>query len=288
IHAAGINAYDYIARLEDLRKVARSEAGSIAVPDLDRQIQIELQLDRSIISGTPTSLEGARGAVDTMVPVSSGFSDPIAVYVPQSPAADGRYRIAVLLHGAGETEADVVSRDVFERLAESQHAILIAPWAAGDNLWGQRSIDEIFLAVERVEKALSVDTRRTYLVGISMGGAGVFHVAATHADRFTAFMAIVGDLAGDDARSVRVALRDKNVYLVQGGHDSIMGPRANSYTYGSLARACIPVSLYVSPEAGHSLYETAPEVRQAWNDMFAGIVRNGSSSECTPSVTGPN
>lgn len=287
IHAKGVNAFDYVARLENLRSRTKHEAGSASESDIERQLQLELQLDRTLISGVANEFVHAPGADDRIVAFPGGFSDPIATYVPSAPEPDGKYRLVVILHGAGETEADVVSRSAFQDLAEANHAIVVAPWGDGDDLWGQRAIDEILTAMQRAESTFHIDVKRRYLVGISMGGAGAFHVAATHADRFTAIMTIVGDLAGPDSRAVRTTLRDTNVYLVEGGKDPIMGPRANAYTYRTLARACVPVSLYLAPDAGHSIYETEPELRQAWSDMFSGIVRNGSSSECTPAVDAP-
>ena len=288
IHASGINAFDFIARLEDLRKRFGEERDTIAGTDVRRQVDVELLLDGRLIAGEYGPPQHPDGIAEFIMPPGPGAGDPVALYVPSSPAPDGKYALAVVLHGAGETEADVISREAFRQLADAHHAILLAPWAAGDNLWGAQSADEVFASMKMLQDRFTIDPRRTYVVGISMGGAGAFHLAANHPGRFGAILSIIGDINGADGRAVRANLRASNVYLVEGGRDPIMGPAANAYTYATLAKACVPVSLYVAPDAGHSLYGTLSQTQTAWNDMFAGIVRNGSQRECGEQVLGPN
>ncbi len=281
-----VNPYDYIDRLLALR-VRIEQALSLHQPalsaDLARQAAIEAQLDRALLATAPPRLRP--GVTERIVPTPSG-GDAVGVFLPTAPQANGRYALVVALHGAGETEADVLSRAVIIGAAERSHAIVLAPWVNGDDLYGPASDREVLDQIDAIDRAYPIDPRRVYLLGISMGGAAALHLAVTHADRFTAVMTIVGDLDGHDLKDVKLALADKRVYLVMGGRDPIMGPRANAYTTNALARACVPFSAYVAPEARHDLYGVATQVTRAWNDMFAGIIRNGSSNECSGSPLG--
>jgi len=78
------------------------------------------------------------------------------------------------------------------------------------------------------------------------------------------------------------ALRDRDVYAVFGDSDAIVTTQKQTYLYNQLASNCVPLSFYIAPSAEHDLYETFPVVEKAWADMFAGIVRNENTRECTP------
>ena len=283
-----VNPFEYVDRLAYLH-TRIDRAPSVHLPamsaDLERQREIELQLDRALLSRALPEL--APGITERIVQTPQG-GDAVGVFMPSAPADDGRYALVVALHGAGETEADVLSRRLLTDAAERDHAIVVAPWADGKDTWGQASQAEIFGLMDRLEGRTRIDPLRTYILGISMGGAGAFHVAAARPARFAGIMTIVGDLDGRDASAIKMGFAGKPIYLVMGGRDPIMGPRANAFTQRTLASACMPYSAYIAPEGGHSLYDVAAQVRQAWSDMFAGIVRGGSSNECSGSPEGVN
>ncbi|HVA32960.1 MAG TPA: alpha/beta hydrolase-fold protein [Candidatus Baltobacteraceae bacterium] len=283
MRAQGADPVDYLMRLnylDERRQAANGRAPAAMLADLEAQTRLELQLDDSLLTGTWPQLAAIRGGAIALYSAVASGADPYGIYVP-SPDARGRYALVVMLHGAGETEADVISRAIFRHLAAEHHAIVVAPWAHGDNLWHGRDASETMAIVNEVARAFPIDARRTYIVGISMGGAGAFHLATVYPNRFSAVMTIVGDLRADDAPAARQELRDRDVYMVSGGKDPIMTPAVEDLAYGTLEQNCVPVSRYVAPDAGHDLYQTAPQVEQAWNDMFAGTVRDSSTRECS-------
>jgi hypothetical protein len=98
----------------------------------------------------------------------------------------------------------------------------------------------------------------------------VFRIATTHAQTFRAILSVDGALEADDAFAAITALRSGNVYLV-----------GQSVTYSVLARNCVPVSYYPVDNEGAGFYQTAAQLRQAWGDMFDGIIRNSNTRECT-------
>lgn len=282
IHArTGINPYDYVARIVELQ--ARLRAPGAEDPtvrgDLDRQVKLEAALARTIASPAAFSGDAGPGASDAVVTVNDR-PDAVGMYVPSTAQADGSYALVVVLHGRGETESDVISRTLFRDLAERHHAILLAPWAGGDDYWEGDSQREILALVDLVHSRFHIAPDRQYLAGISMGGAGAFHLAASHGDRFTAVLSIIGALNRDDVNGVKRFFRTKNVYLVWGGIDPIMTPAVQTSTYRALARACVAASTYVAPDSEHSLYGTATQTVAAWNDMFAGVAHSQNTHDC--------
>ena len=278
----GIDPSDYFMRLAYLeQRISSTPPGAPAqmLSDLQAQKTLEFQLDERLISGKALELPSPGTATVRLFETSARHPDPIGVYVPQ-PDPNGRYSLVVLLHGAQETETDVISRQVFRHLADSRHAILIAPYNGGNASWQGSSIGDLLMLVDKMRKLYSIDKQGMYLVGISMGGASAFRVVERDADRFAAVMTVVGSLDGDDAKAARLALRDRRVYMVSGGVDPIMTPAVESRSYASLARGCVAVSQYVAPLAGHDLYGTSNQVERAWNDMFDGVIRNSDTREC--------
>jgi pimeloyl-ACP methyl ester carboxylesterase len=282
VRSQGVDPTIYFARLGYL---ARREANVPAKAplqlraDLQTQQSLEFQLDDRLLSGRSLPLPEAGSAVVRLYADAGNAPDPIGVYVPQ-PDANGKYALVVMLHGSQQTETDVLSRAVFRNLADTSHAILIAPYNGGDASWNDLQTSSLLTLIDKMRRLFPIDGRHVYLLGMSMGGASAFHVAAYHADRFAGVMTIVGSLDPADAAAARLALRDRPVYMVSGGRDPIVTPAAEALSYALLARGCVSVGQYVAPSAGHDLYAISGQLERAWNDMLAGVVRSSDTREC--------
>lgn len=283
IRSQGIDPTDYYLRLGYLERrlmTVQDDAPAQMRADLETQKALELKLDERLISGRPLALPGPGDATVRFYVARGKQPDPIGVYVPQ-PDGAARYGLVVLLHGAQQTETDVISRGLIRRLADTRHAILIAPYHGGATSWSGSDIGDLVTLVDKMRLLFPIDGRRVYLVGMSMGGANAFHIATRDSDRFDAIMTIVGSLDSVDASLARMALRDRPVYMVSGGRDPIITPAVEANTYASLARGCVAVSQYVAPSAGHDLYAASDQIVRAWNDIFSGIVRSQDNRECS-------
>lgn len=280
--ARGIDASAFVDRLDALDE-RRAAVGSSGVPaaDVARQTALELALDAQVLSGAATPFPGAPGA-STMLYVKAGAAaDPVAVYVPQ-PDAQGRYGLVTILHGGNETETDVISHEAFRKMADREHAILIAPWAGGSDEWDAPAQAEIAALQAAAKAAFSIEDRHVYLAGISKGGAGAFRVMASAVTSYAGLLSIMGEFPTGEAALLRNTLRDRRIYAVFGESDELVPLQRQNELYASLALGCVPISLYIVKGARHDLYQVFPVVDKAWSDMFAGIIRNTNSLECTP------
>lgn len=284
IRALGVNPRDFIFRLDYLTgRIANAPESSPALRgDLETQTRLELKLDAELlinrcpIFAAIDGLDESWYNSDPLVP-----PDPVAFYVPK-PDDRGRYALVVLLHGERETETDVLTHELFRRLADRSHAILVAPWGTGSLLWGDPAATEVANVVAQVEQAFPVDPRHIYLAGVASGGTGVFHVAALRPGRFAAVLAVNAKLRADDAFAVRHSLTDRGVYLVDAGHSANAPSDMQLGAFQALANACVPVSLYQAPLAGDDFYQIGDTIERAWNDMFDGTIRDPSTRECNP------
>ncbi len=270
IRTEGVNPYDFVFRLDYLQGQLTAVPDAQRRADLEQQARLELKLDAELLANLCPIFAAVDGIDESFYNDDPRAPpDPVAFYIPK---ADGnrKYSIVVVLHGRQQTETDVVSRSVLRELADSTHAILVAPFGTGGALWSKESAGEIAAIVREMERAFPIDSTRVYLAGVGLGGDGVFRVASAHLQAFRAVMSLDGALEPEDAFAAITTLRSGNVYLV-----------GQSVTYAVLARNCVPVSYY--PVAGDTagFYQTAAQLQQAWSDMFDGIVRNSNTRECS-------
>ena len=238
--------------------------------DLEREAQLELKLDEELLVNLCPTFAAVDGLDESFYNDDPHEPpDPVAFYLPKANPKT-KYALVVVLHGRQQTETDVVSRAILHDLADRSHAILVAPWGTGSVLWGKESAAEIVAIVREMQRGYAVDPQRVYLIGVGLGGEGVFRIATSHTQPFHAFMSLEGALEPDDAFAAIGALRSRYVYLV-----------GQSVTYTVLARNCVPVSYYPTNDKLLGIYQTDAQFQEAWNDMFDGVIRNSSSRECT-------
>lgn len=270
IRTEGVNPYDYVFRLDYLRGQLASVTDDARRADLEEEVRLELKLDSELMANLCPEFWAIDGVDESFYNDDpKAPPDPVAFYLPKSDRKD-KYALVVVLHGTQQTETDVVSRAVFRELADRRHAILVAPYGTGNVLWGKESVAELTAIVRSMQRAFPIDPQRVYLAGLGLGGDGVFRIASSHSQPFHAMLSLGGGLEEADAFAAIAALRSKYVYLI--GHGE---------TYNALSRNCVQVSYYPFDERGAGFYQMAPQLRQAWDDMFDGVVRNSNARECT-------
>jgi pimeloyl-ACP methyl ester carboxylesterase len=273
IQALGVNPRDFVFRLDyltgRLTSIEVPAANPIAYADLEDEVRLELKLDAELLVNLCPVFSAVSGADESFYNDDPTVPpDPVAFYVPR-PGRDGRYALVVLLHGRTQTETDLLSHATLRSLADSEHAILIAPWGVGSELWGPAAVSEILSIIAEMERGFHIDPRRVYLAGLGSGGASGFRIAAQHPDVFNAVLSVGGAFPAKDAILTLNLLRDRDVYLV-----------GEAPTYEVLAEACVPVSFYAAKDAS-AFYDIAAQFEQAWSDMFDGVVRNTNTRDCS-------
>jgi predicted peptidase len=120
------------------------------------------------------------------------------VYVPADYSADTEWPIVLFLHGSGERGNDGV-RPTKEGIGPAiRHnpsafpAIVVFPQARRGRWWDRRMLAQAVAALDAATAEFHGDPKRTYLTGVSMGGAGSFLLAADQPDRFAALIVIAG------------------------------------------------------------------------------------------------
>jgi predicted peptidase len=203
---------------------------------------------------------------------------PCRVLLPEGYAPHStRYPLVVSLHGSGERGADNASQlrnglDGFVRTRAARPCIVVAPQLPAGETWGgcwyggETAGQRTLVALTRELSARrSVDPRRVYGVGYSMGAIGLWDILTRHPDLFTASVLIAGDLAVADA----APLVDFPLWAVHGGRDALVSPDGMRAFAAMVAARGGSARTTEVGDAGHDVWRFAFAHEPLWAWLFA-------------------
>lgn len=224
-----------------------------------------IQLSVVLVSLNPTSVShGGEFVVRTLTDQDGDHK--YQVFLPDNYSAKKKWPVMVFLHGAGERGTDgrlqtqvglgpilrQQSRSfpfvVLFPQCEDKESRLLPGWRA-DGPDGQR----VLAMLDEVEREYSIDTKRRILTGWSMGGYGVWHLAAAHPDRWSALMPIA---SGADP-SIASRLPDIPTWIIHGQRDNVVRPSAVTGLVKALKAKDREAWFTLLPQAGHDAWQVA-------------------------------
>jgi acetyl esterase/lipase len=234
---------------------------------------LDLSLATQLLAKRYASIASIRGLGEALVRSSKdGTMQPVAVYVPRGYEPGKPAPLIVFLHGRPQPESQLLAPPFVAQLADTTGAIVVAPWGRGYYDFRQSSQD-VYDAARAARDAFTIDPRKVFLAGYSMGGFAVYEVAALHPDVWSAVMSIAGALLGSDAEHVVSAMPRTPFYVLTGAADDSIPTQYPMATAGFLRSAGIEVSFYSLQGGTHRLITLLPILAQAWNDMLHGVIR---------------
>ena len=200
------------------------------------------------------------------------------LYLPEGykKGGDEKWPLMLFLHGAGERGTNVNRVTVHgpPKLVKTNAAlpiILVSPQCPDERSWRD---DELLALIDDVTAKFNVDTNRTYLTGLSMGGYGTWSLGTRYPERFAAIAPICG--GGDQipilltSKEKRAALKTLGVWAFHGGKDPVVALEESQRMTNALMRAgCKDVKLTVYPEAGHDSWTKAYNEPELWHWFLA-------------------
>jgi len=181
-----------VAKAEDHLLAIRPSA----VTDAEQCLGRARELLRIKNPGSPSTLvRHGRFLEHAYFARNDGTAQPYFVYVPSSYAGRARVPLVLFLHGwdpaMGRTNPWLVPDFVLD-LAE-QHGVLFAiPHGRTNTDFQFAGEVDVLRVEEEIRKFYRVDPERIYLLGVSMGGAGVWQIGAHYPDHFAAIAPING------------------------------------------------------------------------------------------------
>ena len=135
------------------------------------------------------------------------------LFVPHSfKLANKEFPCILFLHGAGERGEDgelpvkqgIGNAIKFKNNEKTFEFFTIFPQARLKGSWkaGEPDADRALAILEEVKKDYPIDSKRIYLTGLSMGGAGTWSLAAAHPEKWAAIAPICG--RGDPETATKI------------------------------------------------------------------------------------
>ena len=196
----------------------------------------------------------------------AGGKHRYAVFVPRQYTPARKWPVILFLHGAGERGTDgirpttvglgtIIRRHekTFPFIAvfpqcENMRGRLLTCWNAGTDD-GRRAL----AILAQVESQFRVDSARRILTGWSMGGYGVWSLAAATPQRWSAIVPI----AGGGSPSLAAKLKDIPIWAFHGEHDRAVLPETTRKMVNAVRAAGGAARLTIVKEIGHGVWKTA-------------------------------
>jgi polyhydroxybutyrate depolymerase len=198
---------------------------------------------------------------------------PYKLVVPSGYVAGTPIPFLLLLHGYGETAADINTYFATEALAEKKTFILALPegnkntvgyqyWNADDaccDYYSSKPDDSTYLhdIIADVKSTFDVDPKRVFVAGHSNGGFMSHRMACDHADEIAAIVSLAGEVWKDPSKCTPSA--PVSVLQVQGDADQLV--------------------YYVGGTTTAAAYPSAPDTVATW------ATKNGCGGALTDSGT---
>jgi predicted peptidase len=204
------------------------------------------------------------GFIDKVYKTASGYEAKYVVFVPHHYDGKAALPVILFLHGSGAVGNDGRIQTVSAlakaiRKDEMKFAFIsVFPqshegtWSA-DSVGGKRAL----AILDEVSNGFKVDTKRTYLTGLSMGGEGTWSLAAAHPDRWAAIVPLCG--GGDPKIAARI--KDIPCWCFHGDADKVVPAAASR----KMIRALWKVG-------GRPLYHEFPGIghdHDCWDRVYA-------------------
>jgi len=151
-------------------------------------------------------------------------------YLPPNVNAETNLPLIVFLHGIRERGTSGFISGMFgtviKQYLKTVPAIVLLPQCRPSFYWTNAPMDKMVMRqIEAVSGEFSVDEKRKYLMGVSMGGYGAWHLASNYPKDFAALVSICGGsplTSGNRFAPVAERIGKTPAWLFHGAEDTIV------------------------------------------------------------------
>lgn len=189
------------------------------------------------------------------------------VFVPRAYKGDKEFPLILFLHGSGSTGNDGQKQignglAPAVRKAEDFPFLVVFPQSQ-EKTWKADSTDgkRALAILAEVQKAYNVDSKRIFLTGLSMGGAGTWSFAAAHPEKWAAIVPLCG--RGDVTQVSKV--KDLPTWIFIGDKDSPALVDNNREMIKALKAAGSTARYQEYAGVGHNCWDQAYATRELFD-----------------------
>lgn len=149
---------------------------------------------------------------------------------PQAKKQGEKLPLITFLHGIRERGRDGFIKGMFATIIKQYlrqlPALVLFPQCRPNKYWTDAEMDKMVVGqIESVCADYAVEAERQYLIGVSMGGYGVWHFAANYPKTFAALVSICGGspiLQGDRFTPIAEKVGKTPAWLFHGADDQVV------------------------------------------------------------------
>ena len=151
-------------------------------------------------------------------------------YLPPQIKNGADLPLIIFLHGIRERGQGGYISGMFQTLVaqslKAVPAVVLFPQCRPNRFWTDALMDKMVTRqISEITKEFSIDERREYLLGVSMGGYGAWHFAANYPHKFAAIVSICGGsplTSGDRFAPIAEKIGKTPAWLFHGAEDKIV------------------------------------------------------------------
>jgi hypothetical protein len=206
-----------------------------------------------------------------------GVEHNFVLNIPDNYDPARKYQVRFQLHGGvgGRPDNKPVGSGTVGQLAGAEQIYAIPYAWAREPWWTDDQALNLVEILDAAKRLYNVDENRVVVSGVSDGGTGAYFIAMRHTTPFASFLPLNGywmilaDGDIDDGLIFANNLRNKPLFVVNGGRDPLYPTNVVEPHLEHMKRGGVSVDYHPQPEAGHN---TAwwPVVR----DSFETFVRD--------------
>lgn len=185
-------------------------------------------------------------------------------YMYFSPSPTQNLPAVVLLHGAGDQPVNMLN--AWKSFAAKKKIVLLAPELPRDVKFEQAAPRVFRCVVEDAKGVTSIDPKRVYVFGNSMGGYLAYDAAMFESEYFAAIAVHAMRIADDYAWIVDRARRKTPIAIYIGDHDQFFTQESVRQTRDLLLKFRFPVHYVELRRHDHNYYALSDQINEdAWN-----------------------
>jgi predicted peptidase len=186
-------------------------------------------------------------------------------YLPPQLKDGAKLPLITFLHGIRERGRGGFISGMFAQMVKQYlkeiPAVVLLPQCRPDNFWADAPMDRMVAGqIESVSAEFSIDTRRQYLLGVSMGGYGVWHFAAAYPQKFAALVSICGGsplTTGERFSPIAEKVGRTPAWLFHGAEDRVVQVSESRSLVAALKARQGNVKYTEYPQVGHNVWLNA-------------------------------
>jgi predicted peptidase len=237
-----------------------------------------------LVAFAATAPAADAGFLDKMYKDHSGTEHKYVLFVPHNYKKDTPTPTILFLHGAGETKpkegakskvtpkmpVEVGIGPAIKKREKTFAFLTIIPQAPRFGWNEEREGGKLALAIlGAITKEYSVDPKRTYLTGLSMGGYGTWSLAAAHPDKWAAMAPICGGVWNSkDVEKTAEKVKDIPCWCFHGDKDTAVKVERSRELIEALKKLGADPKYTEYPGVGHNSWDKAYDTDELYEWML--------------------